>query len=89
MTSDGLYLKCLAHHLLTKDLFIIRVENEKIISQILGIVKTKMVIGWCKNDKSCYICSIIQKGVLVKYEKYWSLCIYVYPDNWNLQLRIF
>ena len=32
-----------------------------------------------KNDKSCHICSMTQKGVFAKYEKYGTLSIYVQP----------
>ena len=36
----------------------------------------KMVTGCCKNDKSCYICNIRPKRLLVKYEKFGTLWIY-------------
>ena len=39
--------------------------------KLWGLLKpvTKMVTGCCKSDKSCYICSLGLKTVLVKYEK--------------------
>ena len=49
-----------SHHLLTKDLFIIRVENEKIISQIVWISEACDQSGdrVSKKDKRCRICSM-------------------------------
>ena len=59
---------------LAKDLFVVVkwFENENIISQVVRIGE------WCdqngdkvsKNDKSCYICIIWLKGLLVKLEKH-------------------
>ena len=50
-----------------------KVENEKIISHLSGLVKsvTKTETG-CLN---CHICSMRFKGVLVKNEKYGTLSI--------------
>ena len=46
-----------------------------------------MVTGCCKNNKSCYICTIKLRGVLVKYEKYGTLyflikfCFQIFKEN--------
>ena len=42
---------------------------------------TKMVTGLCKNDKSCYICSIILNGFLVD-KKNMGLCLFM--SGWNV-----
>ena len=38
---------------------------------------TNIVTECCKNDKSYFICIIRLKGLLVKYEKYWTLSMYL------------
>ena len=52
-------------------------ENEKIISHIVGIseVCDKNGDRVSKNDKSCYICIMGIKMVLVEYEKYGTLSL--------------
>ena len=60
-------------------------ENEKIISQIVGI-------SWAcdqngdsvsKNGKSCHICSMGIKKVLIEYKKYGilSICSHMEADD--------
>ena len=49
-----------------------------LISQIVGISEGCDQNGdrVSKNDKSCHICIMRLKGVLVKYEKYGTLSMY-------------
>ena len=54
------------------------IEGGKIISQMVGISEScdPNVDRVSRNDKSCHICSLRLKDVLVKYEKYGTLSIY-------------
>ena len=55
-----------------------RVENEKIISQNVGIseVCDQNGVRVSKNNKSCHICSMRLKSVLAQYEKYGALSMH-------------
>ena len=45
-----------------------RFDNNLRINHTTTTATTKMVSGFSKNNESCHL-----KGVLVKYEKYWTL----------------
>ena len=69
----------LLHHLLAKDLFRFKFEDNKgHQSNLLGLVKTvtKMVTGCLQTMKSCHICIRGLKFVLVGYENV-GLCLYM------------
>ena len=56
-------------------LVIIKELRMRSLVKLSGLVNnvTKMVTGCCKDDKSCYICSVSK---IVKYEKYGTLSMY-------------
>ena len=57
-----------------------KVEKEKIIGQFVGTSKICNRNGdrGSKTDKSCLICSMRLKNVLVKYEKYGTLSLHLF-----------
>ena len=71
------------------NLFASKVEDEVIISQIVRISEGCDQNGnrVSKNDKSCHICSMRLKGVLVTYEKYGTMFIYLGIDEGETKLH--
>ena len=62
------------------------IENEKIITQFVGTCEICVRYGdrVSNSDWSCHICSMRLKSVLVKYEKYGTLSMYLV---WNKQQK--
>ena len=69
-----------------------RVENEKIIGQIVGISEVYDQNGErvLKNHNCCHISSIRLKVLLAKYEKIWDLSMNVplYIYSWFVSLKL-
>ena len=61
----------------------LKVENSKIISQIVRISKVYDQHGErvSKNDKSCHICSTRLKRLFAKYEKFGTLSIQLHEKT--------
>ena len=81
--ASKLYAVAKCHSQLSK------VEDEVIISQIVRISEGCDQNGnrVSKNDKSCHICSMRLKGVLVTYEKYGTMFIYLGIDEGETKLH--
>ena len=82
--------------MLTNGLFSLNFEDNKDHKSNLSVlVKTvaKMVTGCLRMMKSCHICLCDQKVVLVGYEKYGTLSIYLFKSwlmsKYNVQIYPF
>ena len=68
-----------------------KTENEKIIGQIVGESKNydQNSDRVSRNDKSCNICSLRQKGLIVKYGKHGTLSIFYVSSIYGTSFILF